>query len=169
MFEGTVYLVYAIVGILSLTFGSLRVGLMSLLPTALAILITFGLWSALVGTVGFSVAAAGAVAGGLVVDCAVHCRSEHLRATRDKGRTVAVGIRYAFDTAGTAMLSTTTLLSAVCAVRVTSSFQFNADLGLLSAMAIMMVMLVNFLLLPSFLVLGNRKAPTSTASLKGAS
>ncbi|WP_424975710.1 MMPL family transporter [Dinoroseobacter sp. S124A] len=114
-------------------------------------------------------AAAGAVAVGLVVDFTVHCPSKYLRAPRGKGRTVAVGIPDAFDTAETAILSTATILSGGFAMLVTSSVQFNADLGLLSAMAIVMVMLVSFLLLPSLLVLGNRKAPTSTASLKGAS
>ncbi len=169
MFEGALYLILAIVGILSVTFGSLRVGLMSLVPNALPILITFGLWSAMVGTVGFSVAAAGAVAVGLVVDFTVHFLSKYLRATRDKGQSVAEGIRYAFDTAGTAILSTTLILSAGFAVLVTSSFKFNADLGLLTAIAILMAMLVNFLLLPSLLVLANRKAPSPTPTLKEAS
>lgn len=126
------------------------------------ILITLGLWSALLGTVGFSVAAAGAV--GLVVGFTTHFLSKHLRATRGKGRTVAVGIPYAFDTAETA-----TLLGAGVAVLVTSSFKFNADLGLLTAMANVMAMHVNLFLLPSLLVLGNRKAPSLTATLKEAS
>ena len=72
MFEGAIYLVLAIIVILSLTFGSLRIGLLSVIPNALPILITFGLWSAFVGTVGFSVAATGADAVGRVLDITVN-------------------------------------------------------------------------------------------------
>ena len=161
MFEGAAYLVIAIVAILSLTFQSFRVGLMSLIPNALPVLITFGLWAALVGTVGFSVAAAGAVAVGLVVDFTVHFLAKYLRATRDKGQSVADGIRYAFDTAGTAILATTVILSAGFAVLVTSSFKFNADLGLLTAISIIMAMMVNFFLLPSLLMLRAKKSSNS--------
>ncbi|MEX0310380.1 MAG: RND family transporter [Tateyamaria sp.] len=164
MFEGAVYLVLAIVAILSLTFGSFRVGLLSLIPNALPILITFGLWSIFVGTVGFSVAATGAVAVGLVVDFTVHFMAKYLRATRDKGQSVADGIRYAFDTAGTAILATTVILTAGFAILVTSSFKFNADLGLLTAISIVMAMIVNFFLLPSLLMLGRSKAPSPSNS-----
>ncbi|MEX0369451.1 MAG: RND family transporter [Tateyamaria sp.] len=164
MFEGAVYLVLAIVAILSLTFGSFRVGLLSLIPNALPILITFGLWSIFVGTVGFSVAATGAVAVGLVVDFTVHFMAKYLRATRDKGQSVADGIRYAFDTAGTAILATTVILTAGFAILVTSSFKFNADLGLLTAISIVMAMIVNFFLLPSLLMLGSSKAPSPSNS-----
>lgn len=169
MFEGALYLILAIVAILSITFGSLRIGLLSLVPNALPVLITFGLWSALVGTVGFSVAAAGAVAVGLVVDFTVHFLAKYLRATRDEGRSVPEGIRYAFDTAGVAILATTFILSAGFAVLVTSSFKFNADLGLLTAISIVMAMIVNFFLLPSLLMLRAEKTPSSTqTNLKGA-
>ena len=159
MFEGALYLIAAIVAILSITFKSIRVGLLSLFPNALPVMITFGLWAALVGTVGFSIAAAGAVAVGLVVDFTVHFLAKYLRATREKGQSVADGIRYAFDTAGTAILSSTVILSAGFAVLVTSSFKFNADLGLITAISIVMAMLVNFLLLPSLLMLASKKTP----------
>ena len=164
MFEGAVYLVLAIVLILSLTFRSLKVGLLSLIANALPILITFGLWSALVGTVGFSVAATGAVAVGLVVDFTVHFLAKYLRATRDRGKSVPDGIRYAFDTAGIAILATTIILTAGFAILITSSFKFNADLGLLTAISIVMAMIVNFFLLPSLLMLSRAKTSSQSIS-----
>ena len=164
MFEGAVYLVLAIVLILSLTFRSLKVGLLSLIANALPILITFGLWSALVGTVGFSVAATGAVAVGLVVDFTVHFLAKYLRATRDRGKSVPYGIRYAFDTAGIAILATTIILTAGFAILITSSFKFNADLGLLTAISIVMAMIVNFFLLPSLLMLSRAKTSSQSIS-----
>ncbi|MEL6238895.1 MAG: MMPL family transporter, partial [Pseudomonadota bacterium] len=157
MFEGAAYLILAIFIILAVAFRSLAVGAISLLPNALPILTTFGIWALLVGTVGFSVAAVGAVAVGLVVDFTVHFLSKYLRARREDGQTIGDSVRYAFRTAGAAIFVTTIILAAGFAVLVTSSFKLNADLGLLTALAVVFAMLINFLLLPSlFLTFGKR-------------
>lgn len=149
MFDGALYLVIAIFLILAIAFRSVVVGAISILPNALPILATFGIWALLVGTVGFSVAAVGAVAVGLVVDFTVHFLSKYLRARRVDGTSALDAVRYAFQTAGTAILATTVILAAGFAVLVTSSFKLNADLGLLTSIAIILAMLINFLLLPS--------------------
>ena len=165
MFEGAAYLIIAIFVILAVSFRSLSVGAISILPTALPILTTFGVWALLVGTVGFSVAAVGAVAVGLVVDFTVHFLSKYLRARREDGQTIADAVRYAFRTAGAAIFVTTIILAAGFAVLVTSSFKLNADLGVLTALAVIFAMLINFLLLPSlFLTFGKQEpAPRQTA------
>ncbi|MEM6637420.1 MAG: MMPL family transporter [Pseudomonadota bacterium] len=151
MFEGALYLVLAIFAILSLTFRSVNIGFLSLIPNSLPILVTFGLWALIVGQVGFSIAATGAVAVGLVVDFTVHFLAKYLRAHREEGKDAEDSVRYALDTAGTAILATTVILAAGFAILITSSFKFNADLGLLTAIAIVLAMLVNLLLLPSLL------------------
>ncbi|MEL6687397.1 MAG: efflux RND transporter permease subunit [Pseudomonadota bacterium] len=157
MFEGAAYLILAIFIILAISFRSLWVGAISILPNALPILTTFGVWAVLVGTVGFSVAAVGAVAVGLVVDFTVHFLSKYLRARREDGQSIEDSVRYAFRTAGAAIFVTTIILAAGFAVLVTSSFKLNADLGLLTALAVIFAMLINFLVLPSlFLTFGNR-------------
>ena len=119
------------------------------MPNALPILATFGIWALLVGTVGFSVAAVGAVAVGLVVDFTVHFLSKYLRARRLDHRSALESVSYAFRTAGTAILATTAILASGFAILVTSTFKLNADLGLLTAIAVVLAMLINFLLLPS--------------------
>ena len=162
MFEGALYLIVAIFVILAIAFRSVTVGLISILPNALPILTTFGVWALLVGTVGFSVAAVGAVAVGLIVDFTVHFLSKYLRARREDRRSVEDAVRYAFHTAGTAIFVTTVILAAGFAVLVTSSFKLNADLGLLTALAVVFAMLINFLLLPS-LFLAFRKRDRGVA------
>ncbi|MFM2043310.1 MAG: hypothetical protein RLY86_1886 [Pseudomonadota bacterium] len=164
MFEGAAWLVGAILVILALSFRSLGVGLISLVPNALPILATFGVWALLVGTVGFSVAAVGAVAVGLIVDYSVHFLAKYLRARREDGADVPDAVRYAFRTAGAAIFATTVILAAGFAVLATSTFKLNADLGLLTALAIVFAMLVNFLLLPSlFLTLAQRARRAASA------
>ena len=157
MFEGAAYLIVAIFMVLAVSFRSAALGAISILPNALPILTTFGVWALLVGTVGFSVAAVGAVAVGLVVDFTVHFLSKFLRARRQAGQSIEDSVRYAFRTAGAAIFVTTVILAAGFAVLVTSSFKLNADLGLLTALSVVFAMLINFLLLPSlFLVFGKR-------------
>ena len=164
MFEGALYLIVAIFVILAVSFRSLAVGAISILPNALPILTTFGVWAVLVGVVGFSVAAVGAVAVGLVVDFTVHFLSKYLRARREDAKTIENAVRYAFRTAGAAIFVTTVILAAGFAVLVTSSFKLNADLGLLTALAVIFAMLINFLLLPSlFLTFGKRSQGAESA------
>ncbi|MEL6584908.1 MAG: efflux RND transporter permease subunit [Pseudomonadota bacterium] len=155
MFAGAGYLVVAIFVILALAFRSVGVGVLSLFANALPILATFGAWALLVGVVGFSVAAVGAVAVGLVVDFTVHFLSKYLRAREDAGAPEAV--RYAFETAGSAIFVTTVILAAGFALLITSAFKLNADLGLMTAIAIVLSMLVNLLLVPSLLILRDRQ------------
>ncbi|MEM6547464.1 MAG: MMPL family transporter [Pseudomonadota bacterium] len=153
VFEGAVYLVIAILVILTLAFRSIAVGALSLLANALPILAAFGAWALLVGTVGFSIAAVGAVAVGLVIDFTVHFLSKYYHARRGQGVSVEDALRYAFDTAGQAIFLTTLILAAGFAVLATSTFKLNADLGLLTALSIVLAMVVNFVLVPAILVL----------------
>ncbi|MEM9899500.1 MAG: MMPL family transporter, partial [Pseudomonadota bacterium] len=166
VFEGALYLVAAIFVILVLTFRSIPIGLVSLVPNALPIMTAFGVWALLVGVVGFSVAAVGAVAVGLIVDYTVHFLAKYFRARRTDGKSVEDAVRYAFDTAGVAIFLTTIILVAGFSILVTSSFKLNADLGLLTAISVVLAMVINFTLLPAmFLLAGRRRAANSTARL----
>ncbi|MEM1372536.1 MAG: MMPL family transporter, partial [Pseudomonadota bacterium] len=129
VFEGAIYLIGAIFVILALSFRSLRVGLVSLIPNALPLMTAFGVWALLVGVVGFSVAAVGAVAVGLIVDYTVHFLSKYLRARQVDGKSAEDAVRYAFETAGAAIFLTTVILVAGFAILVTSAFKLNADMG----------------------------------------
>lgn len=157
VFEGAAYLILAIFAILAIAFRSVKVGLVSLIPNALPIFAAFGVWAISVGVVGFSVAAVGAVAVGLVVDFTVHFLAKYFRARQQDGWSIEDSIRYAFQTAGAAIFLTTVILAAGFSVLVTSTFKLNADLGLLTAITVVLAMLINFLLLPAlFLIAGNR-------------
>lgn len=152
MVEGAAWLVAAIFVILSLSFRSLGAGLLSVAANVIPLVLTFGVWAALVGQVGFSVAAVGAVAVGLIVDYATHFLAKYLRARRREGASVEDSVRYAFASAGSAIAATTVILAAGFAVLATSAFKLNADLGLLTALAIVFALAVNLLLLPALLL-----------------
>jgi predicted RND superfamily exporter protein/outer membrane lipoprotein-sorting protein len=156
MLRGNLIAVLLISGIMILALRSFALGTLSLVPNALPILMTFGLWAILVRQVGMAAATVSATSLGIVVDDTVHFMTKYLRARREKGLERPQAIRYAFETVGTAIVSTTIILAFGFAVLAASTFRINAQMGLLTAMTIVVALIVDFLLLPTLLMVGHR-------------
>lgn len=153
MTEGTVAAIIAIAIILILSLRNLKLGLLSLIPNGLPILTTFGTWSLLVGSVGFSVATVASISLGIIVDDTVHLLSKYVRAREERKENAADAIRYAFRSVGFALVVNTFILTAGFLIMLTSSFKVNVDMGLLTAIAIVYALLLDFLFLPALLLL----------------
>ena len=153
MGSGTLIAIAAIAVILMLALQSFRLGLLSLVPNGLPLLATFGAWAVLIGEVGFSVATVASISLGIIVDDTVHLLSKYVRARRARNATAADAIRYAFKNVGVAIVVNTIVLSAGFLVLLTSSFKVNADMGLLTALAIVFALILDFLFLPALLLL----------------
>jgi predicted RND superfamily exporter protein len=69
-------------------------------------------------------------------------------------------IRYAFETVGAPIIATTIILAAGFALLTASSFKLNDEMGLLTALAIVVALIVDFLLLPAILMIGYRQPET---------
>ncbi|MEM7616930.1 MAG: MMPL family transporter [Pseudomonadota bacterium] len=151
MFNGGVFLIFVIFAIMALSFKSIGIGALSIFLNIAPIAATFGLWAVISGQVGFSIAIVGAVAIGLVIDDTVHLISKYMQARKHQGKSNYDSILYSFDTAGTAIFATTLILTAGFGFLATSSFKPNEDLGLMTAIAIMLAMIINFLVLPALL------------------
>ncbi|NCF10260.1 MAG: outer membrane lipoprotein-sorting protein [Gammaproteobacteria bacterium] len=161
MVTGSVVAIVAISMIMVLALRSLGLGLLSLLPNALPILATFGAWALLVGSVGFSVATVASISLGIIVDDSVHLLTKFVRARRERGLTTADAIRHAFDSVGTAIVINTVILSVGFLVLTTSTFKINVDMGLLTVLAIVFALLLDFLFLPALLLLLERRRTAS--------
>lgn len=153
MVSGTIVAIAAIAVVLMLALQSFRLGLLSLIPNGLPLLATFGAWALIVGEVGFSVATVASISLGIIVDDTVHLLSKYVRARREGNRTAADAIRYAFKSVGVAIVVNTVVLAAGFLVLLTSSFKVNADMGLLTALAIVFALILDFLFLPALLLL----------------
>ena len=129
---------------------------MSLIPNGLPILATFGAWALIVGEVGFSVATIASISLGIIVDDTVHLLSKYVRARRESNGNAADAIRYAFKSVGVAVVVNTIVLTAGFMVMLTSSFKVNVDMGLLTAIAIVFALILDFLFLPALLLLLDR-------------
>jgi len=89
---------------------------------------------------------------GIVVDDTVHFLSKYLHARNDKGYNTEAAVRYAFSSVGRALVITTLVLVAGFMVLAQSSFKLNADMGLLTAITILIALIVDFLFLPPLLM-----------------
>ncbi|WP_262690400.1 efflux RND transporter permease subunit [Kordiimonas aestuarii] len=162
MIAGNIAAIVAIGVVMMFALRSFTIGALSMVPNALPILSAFGAWALLVGTVGFSVAAVASVSLGIVVDDTVHFLSKFVRGVREKGYDRAGAIRYAFETVGYALVVNTVVLVVGFAYLATSHFKMNADLGLLTALAISFALIFDFLFLPALLLRGSGNWITNT-------
>jgi predicted RND superfamily exporter protein len=114
----------------------------------------FGAWALLVGQVGMAAATVSATSLGIVVDDTVHFLAKYLYARRAQRATQPQAIRYAFRTVGPAIVVTTVILVAGFGILASSTFLVNAQMGLLTALAILFALLFDLLMLPALLLLG---------------
>ena len=162
MITGTILAIIAIAFIMMLALRSVSLGILSIIPNGLPILTTFGAWSLLVGQVGFTVAMVSSISLGIIVDDTVHFLSKFMRARRERGLSTSESIRYAFHTVGVAIVVNTIILTMGFIVLTTSSFKLNVDMGLLTAMAIVFALIMDFIFLPALLLLLDKSPWGST-------
>lgn len=131
--------------------GSLRLGLMSVVPNMAPAIIGFGIWALVSGEINLGLSVVVTLTLGIVVDDAVHFLSKYQRA-RKEGKSAEEAVRYAFHTVGRALWITTVVLVAGFSVLAMSSFRLNADMGALSAIVIFIALVVDFIFLPALLM-----------------
>ncbi len=157
MLTGTLLAFVLISACLMVALRSVRLGLISLVPNLVPAFMAFGVWSVLVGEVGLASSVVTATSLGIIVDATVHFLSKYQRARRRHAAGPEEAVRYAFSTVGTALWITTAILIAGFAVLSLSTFKINASMGQLTALTLFMAIIVDFLLLPSLLLIGQRR------------
>ena len=151
MVVGTTVVLLAISVILLFALRSLRLGLVSILPNLLPAVLGFGVWGLTVAQVSLSLSVVVAMTVGIVVDDTVHFLSKYRRARREHGQDPEAAVRYAFDTAGRALVTTTFVLVAGFLILVFSPFVPTAQVGVLTALIIGFALLADLSLLPALL------------------
>ncbi|MCW8885811.1 MAG: MMPL family transporter [Motiliproteus sp.] len=164
MLLGTLFALLLISVLLGIALKSVKYGFLSLIPNLAPAAIAFGLWGMTVGEVGLALSVVTGMTLGIVVDDTVHFLSKYLHARRERGEDPTAAVRYAFNSVGKALWITTLVLAAGFMVLAQSSFKVNADMGLLTAITIVIALIMDFLLLPALLLLIDRK-PKSDATI----
>ncbi|MYE82309.1 MAG: MMPL family transporter, partial [Gammaproteobacteria bacterium] len=164
MVLGTVVVLVAISAILLFALRSLRLGLISIVPNLLPAVLGFGVWGLTVAQVSLSLSVVVAMTVGIVVDDTVHFLSKYRRARREHGRDAEEAVRYAFDTAGRALVTTTFVLVAGFLILLFSPFVPTAQVGVLTAMIIGFALLADLSLLPALLTVVDKGTGTREAA-----
>ncbi len=164
MLIGTMVVLLAISAILLFALRSLRLGLISIVPNLVPAVLGFGVWGLTVGQVSLSLSVVVAMTIGIVVDDTVHFLSKYRRARREYGRSPDDAVRYAFDTAGLALFTTTVVLVAGFLIFVLSPFVPTAEVGVLTAMIIGFALIADLTLLPALLTAVDRRSAERDAA-----
>ncbi len=156
MLIGTAVALFGISILLIAALKSLRLGIVSLVPNFVPAVMGFGVWGLGVGQVGISLSIVVAMTIGIVVDDTVHFLSKYRRGRLELGYAPEDAVRYAFQTAGRALFTTTAVLVAGFLIIVLSPFIPTAQVGLLTALIIGFALAADFLLLPPLLLAVDR-------------
>ena len=157
MLVGTGVAMILISLLIGIALRSVKLGFLSLIPNLLPAALAFGLWGLLVGEVNGAVSMVTGMALGIVVDDTVHFLSKYLRVRR-LGMSAESAVRYAFSSVGVAIIVTSIILVAGFGVLAQSSFGMNSNMAVLTAIAIVMALIADFLLLPVLLLKLDKKA-----------
>lgn len=150
--------------ILIVAMRSVKLGLVSMVPNLAPAAMGFGIWALVNGEIGLGLSVVTSMTLGIVVDDTVHFLSKYLRARREHGSTSQEAVRYAFSRVGKALWVTSAVLIAGFLVLALSSFQLNAQMGLLTAIVIALALAADFLFLPPLLMKLEEKNDAQTHS-----
>ncbi|MBV1880618.1 MAG: MMPL family transporter [Pseudomonadales bacterium] len=138
--------------IITLSLGSIRIGMVSFISNLMPAALAFGVWGIFYQQVGISVAMAIGMTLGIVVDNSVHFLSKYLHARKEKNLAPEAAIHYAFSHVGIALLICNFVLIAGFYVLSFSVFKLNVDMGLFTAITLSLALAVNLIFLPTLLL-----------------
>ncbi len=161
MFNGNIIALILISIVLMIALRNFKLGLLSIIPNVTPVIVGFGLWWLYKGTINTGMVIVFGMTLGIIVDDTVHFMSKFLRARREYGYTAKQAVVYAFETVGQALVTTTLVLIAGFAVLSTSSFALNSYMARITLMIIIAALIIDFILLPSLLILTSKKTNTN--------
>lgn len=163
MLNGVYIALVLISAVILIALRNVKLGLLSLIPNTVPIVMAFGLWALIVGELGMSGASVLVIALGIIVDDTVHFLTKYQRAKNELKLPTDEAIRYSFQTVGVALLVTSIILVGGFSLLFESAFKPSKDLGLLIALCVGLALIATFFLLPCLLMLLDRKPVTASA------
>ena len=145
------------------TFRSLRLGLLSVIPNGLPILLTFGLWGLKGDHVDFAISIVATSALGIIVDDTIHLLIRYQRNKR-RGMEREAAFRHSLHDVGHALLFTSIILTIGFGLFILSEFRINSGQGVMISTSIVLALIYDFFFLPSVLMKFDRNHARSTGS-----
>ncbi|PIB38641.1 efflux RND transporter permease subunit [Maribacter sp. 4G9] len=160
MFNGNIVALVLISLILMIALRNFKLGLLSIIPNVAPVIVGFGLWWLYKGTINSGMVFVFGMTLGIIVDDTVHFMSKFLRAKRELGYNAKEAVIYAFQTVGRALVTTTIVLVAGFGILSTSPFALNSYMARITLIIIIAALVIDFILLPSLLILVSKKEDT---------
>lgn len=157
MLKGNIIALILISIVLMIALRNVKIGILSIVPNVAPVLIGFGFWALYKAQINTGMVIVFGMTLGIIVDDTVHFLSKYLRARRTYGYDPKHAVTYAFETVGKALVTTTIVLIAGFAVLSTSSFALNSYMARITVVIILAALIVDFVLLPSLLILSAKK------------
>jgi uncharacterized protein len=110
-----------------------------------------------IGEVGLSLSVIASMTLGIVVDDTIHLLYRY-HTSRKEGKSEEESIVTAVKETGVAIIGTTIVLSAGFFVLASSSFKMNADMGLMTAITIIVALVLDLILIPALLKVTGKSA-----------
>lgn len=146
---------------LSIVFRSVYIGLLTLIPNLLPVGMAFGFWYCIEGQISMGLAGVSAMAIGIIVDDTVHFLYQYINGLK-RGLSPQQSIQFTFERTMGAIVISSILLMIGFLLLATSSFEKNAQMGLLTSVTIMLALLFDLIVLPVLAMKFIRTASTSS-------
>jgi predicted RND superfamily exporter protein len=164
MKKGNIIALILISLVLMLALRSFKLGMLSIIPNVTPVLVGFGIWALYKAQINTGMVIVFGMTLGIIVDDTVHFMSKFLRAKRELGYNSRQAVVYAFETVGKALVTTTIVLVMGFAILSTSAFALNSYMARITVIIIIAALVIDFILLPSLLILINKKSDESLKS-----
>jgi predicted RND superfamily exporter protein/cytochrome P450 len=151
MVFGTFFTMLLISAILIFALRSWSLGFISVLTNILPALLAFSFWGFIDGRIGIGVAAVATLTLGLVVDDTIHFLHRFNQARR-AGKSAEDAVSETLSTTGMAMITITLVFAGGFGALSMSHYSANADLGLMTAVTIVIALIMDLIVLPAFLI-----------------
>jgi uncharacterized protein len=164
MVYGTTAGLIVISFLLIFAFKSFNMGLLSIAPNLLPILMAYGVWGILVGQVGIGVAMVSGISVGIIVDDTVHFLSKYLQGKRELKLDALGSVKHVFNVVGPSIVFTSIILMVgFLAMALVSEFKMNSDMGYMTAMIVFIALIFDLVALPiGLMIFDKQNAQTQT-------
>ncbi len=157
MIAGTFTAFFLITICMIISLKSFGFAIVSMIPNAVPVILAYGVWYFINGTVGLATSVVAMASIGIVVDDTVHFLSAYVHARRKNGLSPEDSIRETFAAVGSSLWVTSVVLASGFLMLCLSVFTLNSYMGGLIAMTIVFALAADFFLLPAILLLVDRK------------
>lgn len=140
---------------LAAVFGSLRLGLLSMIPNLAPLLVVYGVWGFIDGSINMAAVSVFSVACGIIVDDTIHIIMMFKR-YQSQGQPLEDALSKSVESSGTGVLATTIVIAAGFFLLGLSDFSLTAQKAAMVGWAIVVAFLFDLLAMPALLVVAER-------------